>query len=74
MTRRRLVLVAATVVAVGAAWCLRSDGLSAEERRLVGRWKYDDWQFAGATRQAEFRPDGICRCPVDAAPNGMECR
>jgi hypothetical protein len=39
MPRRRLVLVALAVVALGAAWWLLSDGLSAEERRLVGTWR-----------------------------------
>jgi hypothetical protein len=39
MTRRRLILAACVaVVALGAAWWLYSDGLSAEERRLVGTW------------------------------------
>jgi hypothetical protein len=40
MTRRRLVLASAfAVFALGAAWWLLSDGLSAEERRLVGTWE-----------------------------------
>ena len=44
MTRRRLVLAAAlAVVALGAAWWLLDDGLSVEERRLVGTWTYEDW-------------------------------
>jgi hypothetical protein len=43
MTRRRLVLVAAlAVVALGAAWCLSVDRLTAEERRLVGMWRQPD--------------------------------
>jgi hypothetical protein len=40
MTRRRLVLAACVaVVAIGAAWWLFADGLSAEERRFVGTWR-----------------------------------
>ena len=39
MTRRRLVLATLAAVALGAAWWLLSDGLSAEERRLVGTWR-----------------------------------
>jgi hypothetical protein len=74
MTRRRLILAASfAVVALGAAWGLLSDGLTAEERRLVGTWKYDDWQAKGLTRLAEFHSDGRCFCPTDAAPNGMSC-
>jgi hypothetical protein len=39
MTRRRLVLAACiAVVGLGAVWWLYGDGLSAEERRLVGTW------------------------------------
>ena len=39
MTRRRLVLAAAlAVVALGAAWWVVGDGLTAEEQRLVDTW------------------------------------
>jgi hypothetical protein len=38
MTRRRLVLAALAVPALGAAWWWSATGLSAEERRLVGTW------------------------------------
>ena len=39
MTRRRATLGVLAFVALGAAWWLLSDGLSAEERRLVGTWR-----------------------------------
>jgi hypothetical protein len=43
MTRRRLILAASVaVVALGAAWWLTPDGLSVEERRLVGSWRHYD--------------------------------
>jgi hypothetical protein len=43
MTRRRLILAACVaVVALGAAWSLFGDGLTAEERRLVGTWRHSD--------------------------------
>jgi hypothetical protein len=39
MTRRRLILgICVVVVALGAAWWLFGDGLSSEERLLVGKW------------------------------------
>jgi hypothetical protein len=38
MTRRRFVLAPLAAAALGAAWWLLSDGLTAEERRLVGTW------------------------------------
>jgi hypothetical protein len=40
MTRRRLItVIALAVLAVGLAWWLWPDGLSAEEERLVGTWR-----------------------------------
>ena len=40
MTRRRLILaVCVAVFALGAAWWLFSDSLTAEEQRLVGTWR-----------------------------------
>lgn len=43
MTRRRLILAACVAVAaLGAAWWFYGDGLTAEERRLVGTWRHSD--------------------------------
>jgi hypothetical protein len=43
MTRSRLNLAACVaVVALGAAWWFYGDGLTAEERRLVGTWRHSD--------------------------------
>jgi hypothetical protein len=43
MARRRLVVViAVAALAVGAAWWVFSDRLSAEERWLVGMWRQPD--------------------------------
>jgi hypothetical protein len=42
MTRRRLVLAALAVLALGAAWWRFATGLSAEERALVGQWRVAD--------------------------------
>jgi hypothetical protein len=41
MTRHRIIPAAfLAVVALGAVWWLLSDGLTAEERQLVGTWDY----------------------------------
>jgi len=65
MTRRQLVLAAAlAVAALGAVWWLLSDGLSAEERRLVGTWRLrldsgdiiGTW-VVGSDPHLEFQPD-----------------
>lgn len=73
MRNRRLSLALLAAAGIGAACWLLSDGLTAEERQLVGTWAYEDWQARGSTRTAEFHSDGTCRCPTDAAPGGMTC-
>jgi hypothetical protein len=57
VNRRKLLLAALAVLAIGTAWWLLSDGLTVEERRLVGTWT-----FKGAPRespgfQVVFGPD-----------------
>jgi hypothetical protein len=78
MTRRRLVLAAAlAAIALGAAWWLLSDGLDAEERRLVGTWRTDAdggggadyWRFAPDRRSSWWHqaPNGNSRGTVPLA-------
>jgi hypothetical protein len=42
VTRRRAIHGVLLLAAVAAAWWLLSDGLTAEERRLVGAWRRHD--------------------------------
>jgi hypothetical protein len=57
MTRRRLILAACVaVVALGAAWWYYGDGLTAQERRLVGRWQTSGPEGQG-TIEVEFLAD-----------------
>jgi hypothetical protein len=77
MTRRRLVLIAVAAAALGAAWWWFATGLSAEERRLEGTWRYHDttsgrWTntlILVADRQYWDVPAGS-RGPVGAPPDG----
>jgi hypothetical protein len=59
--RRRRVALASTLalVALGAAWWLLSDGLTAEERRLVGRWVYRDPATGKPQSLTEFTADRL---------------
>jgi hypothetical protein len=58
MTRRRLILAACVaVVALGAAWWLYGDGLTAEERRLVGTWRNLDSRTGEWVGTMTFLPD-----------------
>jgi hypothetical protein len=78
MTRRWLGLaIAIALVAFAAAWWLLADGLSAEERRLVGTWRSDSdsgrgadfWRFAPDRRSYRWHqaPNGNSRGTVPLA-------
>jgi hypothetical protein len=57
MTRRRLILaVCVAAVALGAAWWLFTDRLTAEEQRLVGTWKIAPSPLDGSATWV-FGPD-----------------
>jgi hypothetical protein len=73
MSRRRKLLVAALVLAVlGAAWWWFATGMTAEERRLVGRWQRHDgdqhivlaflpdrrWEFDSSGSMGAFNLEG----------------
>jgi hypothetical protein len=71
MARRRLILAACVaVVALGAAWWMFTDRLTAEEWQLVGAWRYDDAaagktksRFALTPDRRVFNPDFPDRAP-----------
>jgi hypothetical protein len=71
MTRRRLILAACVaVVALGAAWWLFVERLTAEERLLVGVWRPETEQ-PNAEVVWEFRGDRSFQCTHTSKRKGM---
>jgi hypothetical protein len=71
MTRRRLIVAACVaVVALGAAWWLFSDRLTADERHFVGTWHptsgSGQWLF-GADRAGRYERSFRGSAPTDPA-------
>jgi hypothetical protein len=62
MTRRRLIVVAVALalVAIGGAWWLSLDSLSAEEQKLVGTWRLSA-NSPGESGVWELWPNRVCR-------------
>jgi hypothetical protein len=59
MTRRRFILAAySAAVVLGAAWWVFSNGLTAEERSLVGTWRINSASAMGD--RIEFKSDRTC--------------
>ena len=64
MGRRQLMPAALSAIALWAAWWLLSDGLSAEERRLVGTWRYRKTANGPLSGGLVLLPDGQFRTPI----------
>jgi len=59
MTRRRLILAIVAAVLFGMTLWLSLDRLTAEERLLVGTWRFDGESGTGRT-EMQFLPDRQC--------------
>jgi hypothetical protein len=75
MTRRRLILAACVMVALGAGWLVWFERLVTEEQNLVGRWRHEK-PGGGEDLVIELQSDHRLKLiqPSSKAPLFRSCR